>query len=264
MMHLIRSYFTLTALLFYALLYSAATQAAAPSDVEALLLVSEQQVLSQRLLKNYAQIGQEVRFLAARSSHQESLARFESIMEQLKGYDDSAFTRLLGEMEAEWASYKKALQQPPKAERSVEIEAQAERLMLLAGRLQQAIISASNPPEAIIIRLVGSMIVASEHAAAHYLLASWDVDRERNIRLFKESVGRFDTNLITLSHAPENSRQTADIIRSLENRWALFKEGHRVDEEAQYPDFVIRMSDSISRLLEEAKGHYATASLPTE
>jgi hypothetical protein len=236
-------------------------RASAALDVNtALKLAGSQRVMSQSLLKSYCQIGQEIRFLAAREELQQSIARFDSSIADLKDYPGGeAVSAALSEVEASWAAYKEALQGKASKEGATLLEGLADNTHAATSKLVEAIEAGEKLSFEHIFDLANEQATMTQRAAAQYLLASWGLNPEKHRARFIAAIEDFDSNQIELATAPENNQATAKAMASLSRKWALLKDGHRIEQGEFLPGFVVRICDSAREMLEEATESFLQA-----
>ncbi len=76
-----------------ACLLSLQSQAAEMTMGEAINKAGRQRMLTQRIVKSYAQMGQDVRYRVAEKSLRDSIVLFESQLQQLKGFTQDRETQ---------------------------------------------------------------------------------------------------------------------------------------------------------------------------
>ncbi len=237
----------------------------APDVSTALKLAGEQRILTQALLKTYCQIGQEIRFLAAREEQQQSIERFDASLAELKSYPGGeGVSAALAEVEAKWQPYKKALQAKVSKEQAPTLEGLAEAAHAATDQLIKAIEAGEKIPFEHIFNLANEQATVTQRAAAQYLMASWGLNPEKHREQFKAAISAFDSNHIELTTSPQNNKETAKAMSSLSKKWDLLKDGHHVDEGEFLPGFVVRICDSAREMLEQATDAFLSSQSPAE
>ena len=249
-------------LLLFVTAFFSSHASAEVTPFDALKFAAQQQVLTQVMLKNYCQIGQEIRFLAGREDLQESIKVYDANLVKLQEFQGGEqYLAHLEEMKAGWTPYKKALTQKSNKDDVVSLSSQAESLISIAKLLGQTISDANQIPHKQILNLVTDQILVIQQAATHYLLTSWQINPEENRKLFKTNIAMFDANLVELSTAQENNKETGKALGSITKKWTLFKSGHKIDNDDELvPDFVVRICDSTHSLLSKASAAYMATS----
>lgn len=218
---------------------------------DALHAVAEQILLIEVLVKNYCEIGQEIRFLSAREELKESIERFESNLLRLKQGGDG-MAESVANLQNGWNGMSAILNAKPDSKKVPDLLANASELTALATDMFEQLKASTRLPQQRTLDLVHDQALITQQAATSYLLTHWKIDPEGNRARFKDVVGQFDSNLYELTTAPENNQETVKIFKSLTRKWALFKVGHHIDDAELVPDFVVRICDSARGQLDKA------------
>ena len=163
-----------TLLTLLSLSFAGSAHAEIASPEEALLKASEIRMYTQRMLKDYALVGQGIRARKAETELQETISAFDSHMSELRSFANDDATRAnLSAVNALWEKLKPELTKAPSKNSAENVREQSEALMQSAAQVIDSIITANQPANSKLIRLSGRQAMLSQRIAGTYALMAW-------------------------------------------------------------------------------------------
>ncbi|MDI3325326.1 type IV pili methyl-accepting chemotaxis transducer N-terminal domain-containing protein [Pontibacterium granulatum] len=163
---------TLFTLLSLGLAGSARAEIASPE--EALLKASEARMYTQRMLKNYALVGQDIRARKADAELQETISAFENHMSELRNFANDDTTRAsLSAVTTLWEKAKPELTKAPSKTSVENVREQFDALLQGSTQVINSIIAANQPANSKLIQLSGRQAMLSQRIAGTYALMAW-------------------------------------------------------------------------------------------
>lgn len=235
--------------------------AQAASDItlaEAINKAGRQRMLSQRIVKSYLQMGQDVRYRVAKKHLGESIDLFELQLKELKGFTTNPeATRGLALVEKLWIPVKQIATGPVQREKAEELRANAERLLAAAHQVVLILADESATNQGHLVNIAGRQRMLSQRMGNLYMLMSWKFADELYRQDYKAATSEFDTALQELINANENTPEISAILSQVKQNWDLYNLSNRMGEDEFVPGLVARMLDKILGQMNEVTGLYA-------
>ncbi|MCW8905528.1 type IV pili methyl-accepting chemotaxis transducer N-terminal domain-containing protein [Sedimenticola sp.] len=235
--------------------------AQAASDItlaEAINKAGRQRMLSQRIVKSYLQMGQDVRYRVAKKHLGESIDLFELQLKQLKDFTTNPeATRGLALVEKLWIPVKQIATGPVQREKAEELRANAERLLAAAHQVVLILADESGTNQGHLVNIAGRQRMLSQRMGNLYMLMSWKFADELYRQDYKAATSEFDTALQELINANENTPEISGILSQVKQNWDLYNLSNRMGDDEFVPGLVARMLDKILGQMNEVTGLYA-------
>jgi len=240
----------------------AAAPAAAVEEPAALLdLAGHQGMLAYRIVKDYCQIGHDVRMTVAAGEMKESIEAFEANLKRLKtGGVGEAAAGALAELEGGWPAVRDTAKAQPAKEKAEKLYADASKLSAAAEKLVDAFADRMENGRESQLYLVNRQRLLSQRLAALYMMQSWGLEGEDYRNAYKEVVAAFDEGLLLLSTAPNRPPLVTDKLKQASKKWEMMKVSNQDSSENMMPNMAIRMLDGILESIEAVAAAYLNTS----
>ena len=244
------------ALLTFGLLQTVA--AAEMTLGEAINKAGRQRMLTQRIVKTYCQMGQDVRYLVAEEQLKGSIALFESQLLELQAFSkDGETQRGLKLVEQLWSPVKAAATGQISRDQAEGLRADAEKLLVAAHQVVLLLEDQSKTPAGRLVNISGRQRMLSQRMSNLYMLMSWGFENTQYQADYNKAVEEFESALKELRSAPSNTPAISRKLTEVSQNWDMFKLSFRLDSKTYVPGLVVRMLDKILVQMNEITGLYA-------
>ena len=181
-----------------------------------------QRMLSQRMVKAYAQLGLGV--LPARSMKilESSTALFESQLTELLAFAPSPEVKgLYQELNAAWPAMRENLLTAPSPETGSLLFKSSEDILKIAHRATVELEKLSGRPAGKLVNIAGRQRMLSQRAAKLYMLREWKIPQATGQEL-KVVRDEFKQALSLLKAAPESTPEIKAQLEMAETQWLFF------------------------------------------
>ncbi|MET0048245.1 MAG: type IV pili methyl-accepting chemotaxis transducer N-terminal domain-containing protein [Sedimenticola sp.] len=232
--------------------------AATMSYGEAINKAGRQRMLSQRIVKSYLQMGQDIRFLVAKKQLKDSISLFELQLKQLKAFNkDPETRRALQLVEKLWTPVKATALGKPRREHARQLRADAEKLLVSAHQVVLLLEDQAGTSQGHLVNVSGRQRMLSQRMGNLYMLMSWGFGNQEYNQDYEKAVREFEEALHELRNATENTDEISRNLKQASQYWDMFKLSFRMDSDQFVPGLVARMLDKILVKMNEITGMYA-------
>lgn len=241
------------------LLLGPAALLAQGSDPQAINLAGQQRMLSQRIVKSWAQIGLNVQPAISKRQLDESIRGFEQNLRVLEPMVNSADGRnALAGLHLAWAPLRTAVTGVIRQADAALVDARAEDVLVAAERLTRVLQDQATAPASRWVNLSGRQRMLSQRLVKIYMLRQWGVDNAR-LRDELESVqNEFSGALANMQQRAGNSEAVTEELDKLALQWewlrtALATEGAESFRLilAEGGDAVLELAHEVTRLYQQ-------------
>ncbi|MCB1857763.1 MAG: type IV pili methyl-accepting chemotaxis transducer N-terminal domain-containing protein [Gammaproteobacteria bacterium] len=225
---------------------------------EAINKAGRQRMLTQRIVKAYCQMGQDVRFLVARDQLRQSVTLFQAQLEQLKSFTEHGDVQAaLGQVDRLWRPVKAIVDADVIKGRAEPLRAHAEALLAASHRVVVLLEESFERSEGHLVNISGRQRMLTQRLGNLYMLLSWGFEKPEYRADYEQALGEFQDAMRELLAAPQNTREIAEGLRQVSRKWELFRMSDQMGDKVYVPGLVIRMLDSILEQMNDITGMYA-------
>lgn len=241
--------------LVYALPLPAAT---IDSMGEAINQAGRQRMLTQRIVKSYCQMGQDIRYLKASDDLDQAVALFEEQLSNLKHYaKGNDVQNTLETAERLWQPVKQIAITDISRDQAETLRALAEKLLAVAHQAVLQMEAQSGSNQGHLVNIAGRQRMLTQRMGNLYMLMSWGFDKPRYRADYDKAVREFEAALEELMSAPENTAEIDQALVKVSQNWAMFKLGNKMGQGDYVPTLVVRMLDKMLVQMNRITGLYA-------
>jgi len=230
------------------------------SPAELVDVAGRQRMLSQRIIKAYAQAAQYVHYQASFDQLQESIARFESQLRLLERHAPSDHVRAsLAQVETLWQPFAAIARAPLQREGAAALMHGSEPLLQACQNVVTQLEQAYNVVHTKRVNQAGRQRMLSQRITKAYMLLAWGFRDEALEKELAQASIEFEAAQAELRNARENTAAINATLDEVGRQWAIFRKAFQMREKSgEYAPFFIAVAgDRILTHMEEVTAMYA-------
>ena len=240
---------------------SLAAAQAAPGAMtmgDAINQAGRQRMLTQRIIKAYAMIGDDVAVLKGDSQLTKAVALFEQQMANLEVFaPNDAVVKALIETKTHWQAFKKVATVPVKKDQAQAVRALGNKTLAAAHQTVLRLQEASGTNAGRLVNIAGRQRMLSQRLAGLYLYKSWGIEDSSLDTDYLAAQQQFSDALKELLGAPENTPEITTELKRVATNWKMFQRSAKLKEGQYIPLLILHASDRVLKMMNEITGMYA-------
>ena len=223
-------------------------------------IAGSQRMLSQRIVKQYCQIGLGVFTQESVQSIKTDVKRFEDQVEILKrASDDPIFQEKLEWVEIAWSRFKPLATGPAIRDRALHLNHLAEDLLYTSDQITMMLQDSTNSRVEMLVNVSGRQRMMAQRLGKLYMLKSWGF----NLLSMNNEMERlklvYDDALEQLRNAPESDEEIRTALEDVIVEWIWFRSALERKNEPSYRLIVADASDSLLNMMDRITIKFAQA-----
>lgn len=212
---------------------------------EAINKAGRQRMLSQRITKAYALIGQKI-MMSANNQLYDAIELFGKQHAELTNFAATEEEKTSIEKVSKlWTEYKSLAQTKPTKESALQMRNLSEKVLAEAHHFVLLLAKRSGTPAGHLVNISGRQRMLSQRIGKFYVLQSWGLEDPEYQTEYDKAVNQFTTAMKELQNAPENTSDINDALAKVETDWETFKISRKVRGGKHIPSLVVRQLDKI-------------------
>lgn len=243
------------------MMISAPSSAEDLSFAEAINKAGRQRMLTQRITKNYCQIGLNVVPDKSRHELQEAINLFSSQLLELERFSsDTEVDMVLDKVKSHWSPYKDLALSVPSQENAKRLTEMDEELLYASERLVQMLENLSGNSTSRLVNTAGRQRMLSQRLTKFYMLQLWNQGSPAMISEIERVTNEFKGALDTLEQAPENTIAIREKLESAKLQWAWLNSSLNFSQDEYFPLITLDASEKMLQLMERVTEMYQEVS----
>lgn len=221
-------------------------------------LSGKQRMLTQRMMMNYALIGQNITYKEPNKDQQKTVTTFDSTLAELAHYKlNPSYTAAITATQSYWIKVKPKLLQTPNQKQALVLQKELNQLLDLSHQITQILSKEAGNNRGPEINKSGRQRMLSQRLASLYMLKSWRVKNFKFDQEFTLTLNEFKDNQTQLKQSKET---TADILKQLaiaDRAFIWFEMTEKTKSKKPIPSLILRSSNTILNAMDKATLLYA-------
>lgn len=251
--------FLTTAVLFFSVFsFSAASFSEIVSTADSINKAGAQRMLSQRIVKNYIMIGNNIKATQAHEELDQAIALFEQQhLELLDFVEDPSVIKALDNVSETWGAFRiKAISNPTK-ETAKELISLSDTLFIKSNKVVSVLENKANTKSATLVNTSGKQRMLSQKIAKLYMAMAWQIDKENLTIDFDNALKEYEKGLAQLNAAQENTPAINKKLNKVNAQWKFSKAGFSQYKEDRFvPTLISVTTESILKKMDELTADY--------
>lgn len=243
------------------LLWAGAVQAGEEmSAASAINKAGRQRMLSQRIVKTFAQIGLGVMPQISSTQLEAAVDQFDQQLTELSAYAPTPRVRhAVDVLDLAWRPFRQVAKSEVSRARAEKLAQMDEPVLQAADALTRLLQDYAGTQSGGLVNDSGRQRMLSQRLAKLYMLRAWQIDTPLLRRQFEAARGEFEATLVKLQESPQNTYAINRELEVIGLQWEWFRAALEQDaEHALYREVVadaveamLRGLETVTRLYEE-------------
>ena len=235
--------FFLLSLFLLSASYSPALHAEELTIDSAINKAGRQRMLTQRILKSYLLIGQNVDADSAQRQLDQSIALFEQQLDELDEFTTNrGVTKSLLRVNGQWQTFRQRVLEKPSTKNALSIINEGDELLISCEKVVKNLEKMANSSKGNIINVSGRQRMLSQRIGMLYVAHSWGVDNRAISKNLDIAIKEYDEALLLLQAAPINTKKISNSLTKVASKWEFSRSGFSQMDSERYVPFIIQVT----------------------
>ena len=214
-------------------------------------------MLTQRIVKAYCMVGQNIKSAESKKELSNAIELFETQLTGLKQFKvNNEVTEGLNEVSKLWASYKTMATETPSSEQAPKLRKQGEKVLQAAHDVVLMLQDASGTSAGRLVNNAGRQRMLSQRMASLYLLKAWGLKKSRYDSDFSQAMSEFKGALADLIDADENTSEIDRGLKKVKTQFSMFEYSVKTDSGEFIPLTISNAAGKILKLMNNITSMY--------
>lgn len=225
---------------------------------EAINQAGRQRMLTQRIVKAYAQELLDVQPVEAHQQRENAIVLYEKQLSALKLFAPNNTVRdALNLVITLWGDFKKTASGEISHEGLERLHALNDEVLQASHQVVLRLTELSSNSVGHLVNIAGRQRMLSQRIAKFYMLRSSGLDTEEVRQSQNQAVREFTSALDELSSAPENTLEINKALKEIRRQWSIFEASFRLHDGNYVPLLIALSSEKVLKGMNEITGMYA-------
>lgn len=232
------------------------------STESAINKAGRQRMLTQRIVKSYLLIGQDVAPDTAQEQLDYSIGLFEQQLEELEEFSpNQSINKSLVEVREQWDTFRLMAVSKPERNNALDLIKAGQVTLERCEKVVQLLEAISGDKKGKLINISGRQRMLSQQIGMFYVAKSWNLKSPQIDSSFKKAINEYDQALKVLSASKLNTDEINTALDKVSAQWDFSRSGFEQIENSRYVPFIIQVTtESMLKKMNKITGMYENLS----